>query len=322
MDTGRSESLPQDAARTSPATSQDRGAPPQLTRISRYWAGKAAVRGHTLETGFDPDRIDFLPELLPFHRHPHFEDASSEVQRNMLSCAWLAFNAKTIDIEKEILIQGCLTLYDDRVPGIAHPSFKRTICETLTDEAYHVLLTQQASDVTRRERSLVDLRIPRCAVVRRLEAYQSCLAHDWQKTLTLVAAAIVTEVFISGHLRSLARAENVQPLHVTTTKAHLADELTHSCIFKELAKALYEALRPHEREFFAQSMPRVARWFADADAPLWLTLLEQTHFRHGPAMLRDCCANGDVDCSELVELMETLGVMGMAGRFEDPQISE
>src|SRR5215831_7035051 len=84
-----------------PAASQARAL---LQRLANTWGRRARVKQPELEgeTLFDASKDDFLPALLPFQEHPAFLAAPDDMRQQILSCGWLAYNEKTMDIEAKI----------------------------------------------------------------------------------------------------------------------------------------------------------------------------------------------------------------------------
>ena len=73
-------------------------------RLAHTWGQRARVKQRQLDdaTLFDHSKDDFLPSLLPFGDHPAFLAASTGMQKLILSCGWLAYNEKTVDIEAKM----------------------------------------------------------------------------------------------------------------------------------------------------------------------------------------------------------------------------
>jgi alpha-N-dichloroacetyl-p-aminophenylserinol N-oxygenase len=246
-------------------------------KIGASWEGRASVRKVALPsaTSFERQKKDFVTELLPFYTHPRFVEATQETQARILSCAWLAYNQKTIDIEARILAPACTALYEHSSFSACQGSSQDVIGQTMTDEAYHVLLTRHASDIARAHRGLEFLRIPRCNVVTSMLALQDEYAESWKKDLVVIVTAIVTEVFICDYLRKMSSAVDVQPMNVLTTKMHLVDELAHASIFRAVARKLYQDMSTSERSFYVSLFAKPVEWFADRELDTWGSIFEQ-----------------------------------------------
>jgi hypothetical protein len=283
-----------------------------LSKLANSWEARAGVRHFTLPdaTAYDPALPDFPVDLLPFGRHPAFIDASDEMRLSALACAWLVFNQKTIDIERHILTPACLSIYDRMAQ---HMDLHGVIAQTLTDETYHILMTHQASQLTRDQRGLADLRIPRTSVVRAMQEFQEAQSEGWKRDLVLVATAISTEVFICGYLRRLADATDIQPHNAAVTRAHLQDELAHASVFKAVAQFLCSELSPTERRFFVKCIVMSVRWFGASEADVWTAVLEQLGFRRHATIVGDCVALSKGNHADMDPVKHFLAELGVAG---------
>ncbi|WP_428262702.1 diiron oxygenase [Haliangium sp.] len=263
-----------------------------LAKIRARWDTHAQVRGFDLpeHTAFEPGLPDYLDELLPFHTHAAYEQASERDQHAILSCAWLLYNHKTIELEKYVLTPACLAIYDLDAPVHLDHTSREVIAQTLVDEAYHILMTHRVSGITRARRGLEAMRIPNSTVVRRMLALQAEHSERWQRDLILIVTAIVTEVFICGHLQKMSDATSVQPMNVLATKAHLADELVHRSVFRDVAEILHARLSAEQRRFFLDVFPKPAEWFADSNMDAWDLILDQLDFDGRREMVGDCRA--------------------------------
>jgi hypothetical protein len=81
----------------------------KLNRV-KSWDHRAQVKKNELNIDMllDDSRDDFLPELLPFKYHPYFLEAPESMQKTILSCGWLAYNEKTVNIEAKIVNPACM----------------------------------------------------------------------------------------------------------------------------------------------------------------------------------------------------------------------
>ena len=292
-----------------------------LHKHSENWENRAQAKSKEIPHSiFMLEKQDFLTELLPFHEHPIFMKASEAEKQTILSCGFIAYNNKTLEVEGFIIIPACLNVNNEIFPGVADNCCKRVISETLTDESYHILLTVRASQITRQYRKLDRLEVPKSNLILNIEKLQSKYPEPWQKNTILLVTAIVCEIFIGGYLRSLAKAKDIQPLSTITTNAHLMDELSHHSIFKELAKLIYSAMNITEKEFFAHVLPYPIYWFVDNDLNVWDTLLQQINFEPGNSMLNDCRSElkspmEQADFTELIKLAKELDIDDINNRI-------
>jgi alpha-N-dichloroacetyl-p-aminophenylserinol N-oxygenase len=288
-----------------------------LHKMALSWHQRAQVRKAQApdELSFDLTRPDFAVSLLPFKDHPRFHALDPRQLERTLSTAWLAYNSKTLDIESWIVLPFCQDVLADKLPGLDDALSKQIVSETLVDESFHVLLTVNATNLTRRERGLhVDL--PPSLLVRLTRECQKQYTEEWQRTLVRFAVAVVSEVFISEHLLQLSSSKTIQPLHRLTVDAHRRDEAAHGVVFRHLAKVTYEALSPREQEFFATILPRPVRWFAAQDRGLWTTIFRQLDIPDMNDLVEDCTRRHDgelhsIDYSGVVELARELGITDM-----------
>jgi hypothetical protein len=281
-------------------------------RLSSTWEGRAQVRSFRWDTApaWDSTKDDFLPELLPFADHAAFRAAAANDRERCLAAAWLAWNENQVGFELAIVIPTCVRLMQGHIPGARTPAIWATVSEALTDESYHIVLTQQGSEACREHRGLRDLSIPRSSVVVACERRMAEQPEDWQRDLILLAATVVTETVIHAHLRMLSYPpESMQPLHALVNRVHYLDELAHSGLFRAVLKASYLEMTTTQREFFASILPEPVRWFADWGFEQWESIFEQIQFPGRDLILAEARANRQVvDYSQLIKLCEELGI--------------
>jgi len=287
-----------------------------LQRLANTWGRRARVKQPELEgeTLFDASKDDFIPALLPFQDHPAFLAAPDDMRTQILSCGWLAYNEKTVDIEAKIVAPACHHIIAGDVPGLRDGVSKQIAGQTLVDEAYHELLVLNACQVTRARRGLGALTLPESQLIVKMRQAQAQCSASWQQVLVHLATAIVSEVFISDYLRLLSQAMTIQPFNRLTVEAHRRDELAHGSIFKGLTKCLYGSLNQHERAFFIEVLPRPVHWFANSELEVWQVMLQQIGFRATDTVIRDCrsanAANlARIDYTDLITLAEELGLL-------------
>jgi hypothetical protein len=288
-----------------------------LHKMARSWHLRAQVRKAQVhdELSFDLARPDFAVELLPFKDHPRFQRLEPQQLELTLSSAWLAYNSKTLDIESWIVSPFCQDVLSGNLQGLTDEVSKQIVGETLVDEAFHVLLTVNATNLTRRMRGL-HIDIPSSLLVRLTRRCQEQCAEEWQRTLVRFAVAVVSEVFISDHLLQLSSSDAIQPLHRMTVDAHRRDEAAHGVVFRHLAQVAYEALSRREQEFFAAVLPRPVRWFAAQDRDIWSSIFRQLDIPDMDELVHDCTQRHpdelrNIDYSGVVELAQELGITDM-----------
>ena len=296
-----------------PAESQARAL---LQRLANSWGRRARVKQPELEgeTLFDDRKADFIPELLPFREHPAFLAAPDGMRQQILSCGWLAYNEKTVDIESKIIAPACHHIIYGDVPGLQDGVSQQIAGQTLVDEAYHELLVLKACQVTRARRGLGTVTLPESQLIVQMRQAQAQCSAPWQQVLVQLATAIVSEVFISDYLKVLSTEMAIQPFNRLTVDAHRRDELAHGSIFKGLATCLYGSLNQHEREFFIEVLPKPVHWFANSELEVWQAMLQHIGFRATDTVIRDCrSANEEnlarIDYSDVIALAEELGLL-------------
>ena len=273
-----------------------------------------AVKLNQPEWSFDKDRDDFRVDLLPFKNHPHFQQAPVEVKKKILSCGWLAYSEKTVEIESKIIAPACNYIIGRDVPGVEDGISQQIASDTMVDEAYHVQLVVTACRVTREKRNLQKLRLPNFALTTNMYREQSYFSEPWQKILIQIATAIVSEIFISDYLDLLAHDRKIQPLNQLTVATHRQDEMAHGSIFKYLTKCIYNQLNEKQKEFFIDVLPKPVRWFANTELNVWQSMLQQIGFSHTESVINDCGAINEVnlksiDYSDLISLAEEIGIL-------------
>jgi alpha-N-dichloroacetyl-p-aminophenylserinol N-oxygenase len=104
-----------------------------LQRLANNWGRRARVKQPELdgETLFDDSKDDFIPDLLPFRDRPAFLAAPDSMRKQILSCGWLAYNEKTVDIESKIVAPACHHIIAGDVPGLQDGVSKQIAGQTL-----------------------------------------------------------------------------------------------------------------------------------------------------------------------------------------------
>lgn len=298
-------------------TKEDSNVQVLLQSLSESWDKRAVVRSKSfyfddLIPKFNHNADDFLEELLPFKDHPAYLYSSEALKKKILTCGWLIYNEKTLSIENHIVTPACISIMDERVPGLSNRYAKEVASETLVDESYHSLMVLKANNITKELRN-IDIKLPQFHLIKKKNAMQESLDADWKLQLTQVATAIVSEVFISDYLKLLSSDHRVQPFNKAVVSAHLKDENTHGAAFKLLTRELYRGLNQEQREFFAEILPKPVRWFADKDLDVWESALEQIGFNQAKNMINDCRKREydyleSIDYSGIVDLASHIGI--------------
>ena len=285
-----------------------------LNRLAGNWGRRAQVKKPEMEPLFVPDREDFLEHLLPFRNMPQYQSSSPELKSRVLSCGWLMYNAKTTQIETEIVNPVCLSIMSGQIPALHDEASQLAVGETMVDEVYHVHLVERSSRLTRRCRELEHIVVPKFNLVRHMQRRQEEYSEPWQKLMVQFATAAVSEIFISDYLHLLSESEEVQPFNRMTVAAHRQDEMVHGPLFRSLAGLFSEGLTEAQQVTFAEILPEPVTWFADRELEVWLALLEQLEFPHAKEMIQECRSAGKIDLTALdhsgvVSMAEELGIL-------------
>ena len=296
-----------------------------LKKMTHSWHRRAQVgqvkqkieNERSSEMAFDPNREDFCLDLLPFKNHPDFLAAPLAFRQKALSCGWIAYNEKTVDIEAKVIAPACNHIIYREIPGVDDGTSQLIASDTLVDEAYHIQLVVHACNITRTNRQLQHLRLPSSALVKQMELEKSYHPEPWKKMLVQMATSIVSEVFVSDYLSLLAHDKTIQPVNQLTVYTHLRDERAHHSIFLELAKCLHANLSPEQQIFFAKILPKPVHWFADAELEVWYSMLQQINFPNVKRIIQDTAAEKEVDLlridySDVIKLAKELGVLDSA----------
>jgi hypothetical protein len=288
-----------------------------LEKIANSWPRRAYVKKPELQPFFEEGKEDFLESLLPFREMPQYQSCSPELRSRILSCGWLMYNAKTVQIETEIVNPACLNIINREMPGLAEPSCQQAVCEAMVDEVYHVHLVEQSSRLTRDRRALDYVVIPKFNLVRHMQNRQRGFSESWQRRMVRFATAVVSEIFISDYLHLLSESDEIQPFNRMTVAAHRHDELAHGPLFRSLAQLFSAELTKSQRATFADLLAEPVVWFADRELDVWLALLRQIDFPDADGMIKECKSLGladlkKLDYSGVVSLAEEIGVMDVA----------
>ncbi|MEU6389112.1 diiron oxygenase [Streptomyces sp. NPDC046939] len=297
-----------------------------LSRLAANWPRRAYVKKDELDPFFEagrpgeqgaPGKEDFLEGLLPFKDLPQYQSSSPEMKSRVLSCGWLMYNAKTTQIETEIVNPSCLDIIAGAMPGLRTADAQKAVCETMVDEAYHVHLVEQASRLTRSRRGLENLHIPQFNLVRHMRERQRTGTDPWHGQMVQFATAVVSEIFISDYLHLLSESEEIQPFNRMTVAAHRHDEMVHSPLFRSMAQLFSHDLTVEQRAAFADVLAEPVVWFADRELDIWLSMLRQIGFPKAEEMIRECRSLGaadltSLDYSEIVTLAEEIGLLDSA----------
>lgn len=290
----------------------------QLNKIEATWPTRARVRSPKpfVTAAFEPEKLDFLPEWLPFGEHPDFTNLSDARKQTLLSVAWLLYNQSTISIEQELVIPFCL--HATRTQPAFRDSYRwrQLLAQTVTDESYHVQLTEHASEITRQQRGLCDLKLPTSHVVSKLEQAKAEASEVWEKDILTLAVCIATEVFIGENLATVGKCQDprLQPIAREATRLHMLDESVHASIFKHVLRQYQLQFTSKQQRYFNRIFPTVISWFFTGKLHAWSQLLVQCDIAKASEIIHDCKRETPTvgyDLTELVQITEEFGLVDL-----------
>jgi len=283
-----------------------------LEKVSRSWPDRAQVRRDRFEPPvLEPNRPDFLDDLLPFGAHAVYRAYAPELQQQVLTCGWLIYNQKTIAIELDLITPACIDLM--RGPGAGGISWeaRAVIAQTLTDEAYHTLLAVNVCKLASLHR---DITLPRLHLhlLERLARSQAAQEprDGW---LARLAYATVSELFVSDYLRLLSTDRSIQPIYREAVAAHERDERTHRKLFPLLLHGLVPRLCERQRRVFVNAAAEAILAFGDREYGAWSAALDCIDAPDRRRLLEESSeANAsrvmEMDCSVLRDTLAQLGL--------------
>ena len=98
-----------------------------LDRIANNWPRRAYVKKDEMQPFFEEGKEDFLERLLPFRDMQQYLACTPELKSKILSCGWLMYNAKTVQIETEVVNPACLNIIQRKLPGLDGDSTQNAV---------------------------------------------------------------------------------------------------------------------------------------------------------------------------------------------------
>ncbi|MGW1196474.1 AurF N-oxygenase family protein [Streptomyces sp. NPDC002536] len=249
-----------------------------ISRLAGNWHRRAAVKRDEpdVDALFDPGRPDFREDMVPFRGHDIWDTLSEETRSRLLSWGWVAYNRNTVLIEQRVANPAFELVLEGEFPVLAGPDLETAIAQAMVDENYHSLMHMNGSAVTRRKRgqAFSDRVLPESHITRIHSEHRALCTEQWQRSLTTLAFATVAEISINAYLDLLADDTEIQVLNSTTVKLHNRDEYCHASISAEMAKRVYEVLRPAERRFFLDKTVAGMEAFVAPDFATWEAIVE------------------------------------------------
>ncbi|MFD8751227.1 diiron oxygenase [Kitasatospora sp. NPDC059577] len=262
-----------------------------IARLAGNWARRATVKRDEpdLDELFEPARPDYPEHLLPFHDHPAYLALDEEQRARLLAWAWVAFNKNVMDNEQRVVNPGFELIARDAFgTGLSETSVLAAT-QAMVDEQYHTLMHLNASAVTRRRRGwhLPEAELPLARKARRHAERLSGAGHRWQRELTTLAFATVSELSINAYLGLIADDPRVQPVNRVTATLHNRDEYCHSSISAEVAKEVCAGLDTERRAYFLDAVGDGMRAFGANDFTTWRRVVRLVGVAGGEQMMRD-----------------------------------
>ncbi|RKT19036.1 para-aminobenzoate N-oxygenase AurF [Streptomyces sp. 1114.5] len=262
-----------------------------IARLAGNWARRASVKRAEpdLDDLFEPDRPDYPEHLLPFHDHPAYLALDGGQRARLLAWAWVAFNKNVMDNEQRVVNPGFELIARDAFgTGLSETSVLAAT-QAMVDEQYHTLMHLNASAVTRRRRGwqLPESALPVARKARRHAERLAEAGQPWQRELTTLAFATVSELSINAYLNLIAEDPEVQPVNRATATMHNRDEYCHSAISKEVAKEVCAGLDAERRAYFLDAVGDGMRAFGANDFTTWRRVVRLVGVADGERMMRD-----------------------------------
>ncbi len=294
------------------------GARDVLRGSSQSWLRRAQVKVGGVEERlrFQQEAPDFPEALLPFHSHPAYRALPALERARILTCGWVAYNAKTVVVETEIVTPVCTGLLRGDLPGVDDPWARRAVAEALVDEAYHTYLAVAVTNLSKEARGL-EPPLAEFELARNVRAFDNRAGSKRTAALSRLAVATVSELLISNYLLSLSRDQSIQPIHRESVASHLQDELSHGSIFAELAQRVCRHLDAHELDAFSRQLALSAVWFSHNEWRVWSSILDYLRVparRDLVAYAREAAAAGCVNPGNYAKLTEFAKRSGLAER--------
>jgi alpha-N-dichloroacetyl-p-aminophenylserinol N-oxygenase len=292
--------------------------PDLLEKLVSRWGRRVAVKQDELDLDhlFDPGLPDFPAALVPALDVPGARGIDPQARQQVLAAAWIAYNAKTIAVEQEVILPACRLMLTGRLPGRKDGAAFSALQQTIIDEHYHILMAHNAAGVTRRRRDLPDLTFdPRgWSVVRGLAGFLDGLPAD-RADLAWVAYALAAETTINLLFDKLATDLSIQPMNRITVDMHRRDESGHTAIFRVLAGALYRDLGNAERALLREALVQGLADFRAFDASQWVAVAACGGVRTSAEEVTAAAAARPAAPRDTGPLQALLADLGLAGEL-------
>ncbi|MBA3662281.1 MAG: diiron oxygenase [Gammaproteobacteria bacterium] len=281
-----------------------------LKKLTASWSKRAQVKKEELLPFWEEKHEDFISALLPFSHSAHYQALSPSVKSKILTCGWLLYNFKTIQIESKIVMGSCLDIIKEGSSVTDNEAILLLATETLTDEAYHIYLIIKANQFTEQKRGF-KINPPLFNLILEKNKLQNNATESWQKILINLVFAIVSEVYIGDYLDVLSHSNQIQPFNQMVTMLHRKDELAHRKIFKEIAKNIFNKLNLKQKNYFSKIFPLPLKWFFDREMEAWESALLQIKCKDFKKLIFDAKSMLEParDYTQIISLAEEIGIL-------------
>lgn len=262
-----------------------------ISRLAGNWHRRATVKRDEpdLDALFDADRPDYPERIVPFRDHPTWQGLPDELRSRLLSWAWIAYNRHTVLAEQRVANPAFALVMEGEFPGLGGQDMEIALAQAMVDEQYHSLMHISASALTRRKRGydFADGILPESHTARTHQRMREQCAERWQRSLTTLAFATVSEISINAYLDLLANDPDIQVVNSTTARLHNRDEYCHASISDEMAKLVYDVLDADKRHFFLDMLVAGLDAFVATDYATWTAILETENVPGARRMVAD-----------------------------------
>ncbi|WP_231988654.1 diiron oxygenase [Mycobacterium sp. 1274761.0] len=297
---------------------QDAAESAVIRRLAGNWHRRATVKRPEpdIDDLFDAARPDYPERIIPFRDHPTWQKLPGDLRSRLLSWAWIAYNRHTVLAEQRVANPAFALVMEGEFPGLGGQEMEIALAQAMVDEQYHSLMHITASALTRRKRGypFADTMLPESHTARAHQRRRAQCAERWQRSLTTLAFATVSEISINAYLDLLADDPDIQVVNSTTARLHNRDEYCHASISDEMAKLVYRVLDADKRRFFLDMLVAGLEAFVATDYTTWAAILQFENVPGWQAMIADVQADKSSsrlvrDYSGLYSLMSELDVI-------------
>jgi alpha-N-dichloroacetyl-p-aminophenylserinol N-oxygenase len=290
-----------------------------ISRLAGNWHRRATVKRAEpdIDALFDANRSDYPERIVPFRDHPRWQALPDEVRSRLLSWAWISYNRHTVLAEQRVANPAFALVMEGEFPGLGGAEMEIALAQAMVDEQYHSLMHITASALTRRKREYAfpDSALPESHTARTHQQLRAQYTERWQRSLTTLAFATVSEISINAYLDLLADDPDIQVVNSTTARLHNRDEYCHASISDEMAKLVYEVLDAEKRRHFVNMLIAGLEAFVATDYAAWAAILQTERIHGWEAMVADVQADKSNsrmvrDYTGLYSLMSELNVLG------------